>query len=385
MKILLCGWDGYIGYPLTQYLLHRGHDVFGIDNYVRRWNVAAVGSDSVTPIASPEDRIKALKRLGNFDCEKLDVANEFTRLKKVIDTVKPETIINLAQLPSAAFSMRNAYNANWNITDNVCGAMNLMFCMKESVPDAHMITLGTMGEYGTPNMPLPEGFFEIEWRKHKDVLPFPRQPGSIYHVTKVMTSDLAWFIARTWNLQITDIMQGIVFGVNAFESEDVYLTRFDIDECFGTMLNRAVACAIAEHPILVFGKGGQTRGYIHLRDSIRCITTLAEHPPTEKDSIKGYRVVNQLQECKSCNEVAELVAEVAEQFNLEPTIKHIQNPRVEAEEHYYEPIVVKLRQLGWKPHDTMENAVVEMFETLIPYKDRIKRILPAVIPVTTWR
>ncbi|MHA1267948.1 MAG: hypothetical protein ACTSRS_22180 [Candidatus Helarchaeota archaeon] len=720
---------------MAQNLLLRGHSVYGVDAFYRRMNVKKRGLESIIPIASPKKREEALKKLGNFQFESFDIATWYEGLAKVFRKFKPEAIINLAQLPSAPFSMISPRHANWNITNNVCGLMNILWCMREYTPESHVVTLGcydektevltdngwkffkdlqytdkvcslnpdseeiiftnptnivkyrykgkmleiktkqfdflitpnhkivfkrrrhnknkassieieradilernpihyiiprggkwrgtdsqyfilpsmkvrtfwghykvakqrrydmkkwlnffgwhlsegcvryrkgepteiklsqkfnskyiddlrkaimdlklnaveslkkdgtvefsiadnhlakylsqfgkahekfipkhikclssdyleilldslmkgdgswskdkgtkgggmfisnskkliddfqeiclktgracvigvdkrrsrpcywasfskrinnlvaknrrkwidydgwvycctvpthiimvrrngkmgwsgnTMGEYSAPNMNIPEGFFRVEYEGMTDILPFPRQPGSIYHTSKVMASDLAWFAARIWELRITDCMQGVVLGTRTDTMAKPELrTRFDIGECHGTMVNRAVACAVMGHPIVPYGSGFQKRAYIQLRDSIDCLTLLAENHPTNDDSIHGYRVVNQFDENYTCNEIAELVKEVGEsEFGLEVEIKHIPNPRVEPEFHYYNPKHEKLYKMGWRPKVTIREALIEMFEDLLPLKERLKKFEDKIIPKIKWR
>ena len=387
MRMLVCGCDGYIGYPLTQNLLVRGHKVFGIDCFHRRRMVMERGLDSIIPIAPWPHRAKALQKLGDFQYEILDIAENYPKLAEIFRKFRPEAIINLAQQPSAPYSMIDPEHANFTIRNNVQGALNLFWAMRDYAPTSHIVTLGTLGEWGAPNMPIPEGFFEVEFEGMTDILPFPRQTNSVYHTSKVMTSDLAWFAARVWELRITDIMQGVVYGTRTDTmTEPVYRTRFDVGECFGTMINRAVACAVAGHPIVLYGTGFQKRGYIQLRDSIACLTLAAENHPTDEDSIHGYRVINQFDESYTCQEIAELVKKVGEEhFNLDIEVKNIPNPRIEPEVHYYNPHHEKLYKMGWRPTRTIEEGLIEMFEDLLPLKERILKFKDKIIPKIRWR
>jgi len=345
-----------------------------------------MGSQSAIPISSVFERTKALQKLGDYQFRYLDIAAMPEKLAECIRSYRPEAIVNLAQQPSAAFSMSNLENASWTVQNNVLGALNLLWCMREYVPDSHLVTLGTMGEYGCPNLPIPEGFFKVTYRGMTDILPFPRQTNSVYHTSKVQTSDLAWFAARVWELRITDVMQGIVYGTRTDTmTEDVYRTRFDIDECFGTMINRATACAVIEHPILVYGSGLQTRAYIQLRDSIKCLTMMTENHPTDSDSIHGYRVVNQFDESYSCREVAEIVRDVAGALGYDVEIEHVPNPRIEPEVHFYEPEHEKLYNMGWKPTVTIREGVREMIEDLSVYRERIEKLKDVLRPKIVWR
>jgi len=387
MRILVCGVDGYIGFPLTIHLLKRGHEVYGVDCFYRRKMVRERGLESIIPIADWNTREKELKRIGNFHFKQIDIAEDYERLKLVFKDFRPEAIVNLAQQPSAAYSMIDPKHANFTMRNNVQGLLNIFWAMRDYTPESHVVTLGTMGEYGFPNMPIPEGFFEIEFEGMKDIVPFPRQTNSVYHTSKVQATDLAWMACRVWELRATDIHQGVVYGTRTEDMDNPALrTRFDVGECFGTMINRAVACAVMGHPIVPYGTGMQNRGYIALRDSIRCLTLAVENRPTDDDSIHGYRVINQFDECYTCNELGEKVKKVAnEKFGLIATIQHIENPRVEAEVHYYNPHHEKLYKMGWRPTRTLEEELITMFEDLIPLKERMLKFKDKIIPKIKWR
>ena len=377
MKILVCGCDGYIGYPLCANLLKKGHIVVGMDALYKRYIIEDLELESIIPIESIE------KRYTDYEFFKVDIARDYKLLNHIYKTFEPDIIINLAQQPSAPYSMSDINNASFTIINNVNGLMNLLWCMRDHTPASHIITLGTMGEYGFPNMDIPEGFFDVEYKGKKDILPFPRQPGSIYHATKVMSSDLGLMLSKIWELRITEINQGIVYGT---ETDTGVKTRFDFGECFGTMINRAVACAVIEHPIMLYGTGLQTRGYIALEDSIKCLTIAAENPPTDNDSIHGYRVINQMDASYSCKEIAEIVQKIArEKFKLNTSIKYIENPRIEPEVHYYNPEHKKLKKMGWEPSKGIEETIEKMFWDLIPYKETILKYKDKLIPKIKWR
>ena len=387
MRILICGVDGYIGYALAQHLLVRGHEVYGVDYLYRRKMVRERGLESAIPIAAWQDRARALQKLGEFKWTLADIAEDYETIRRIFKEFRPEGIINLAQQPSAAYSMIDPKHALWTMKNNIGSLLNIFWAMRDYAPESHVVTLGTMGEYGFPNMPIPEGFFEVTYEGMADILPFPRQTQSIYHTSKVQASDLAWFACRVWELRCTDIMQGVVYGTRTDTmTEPVYRTRFDVGECFGTMLNRAVACAVMGHPIVPYGSGLQKRAYIQLRDSIECLTLAVENHPTNDDSIHGYRVINQFDENYTCNELAEIVKKVGEdEFGLEVEIKHIENPRIEPEVHYYNPHHEKLYRMGWRPKKTLEEGLIEMFEDLIPLKRRLSKFKDKIIPRIKWR
>jgi UDP-sulfoquinovose synthase len=387
MRILLCGNDGYIGYPLAQQLLRRGHELVGVDALHRRRMVGERGLESIIPIVDYQQREKALQRIGTFKKFILgDIARNYDAVRRIFKEFQPEGIINLAQQPSASYSMIDPFHARWTVENNVHGLLNILWAMRDFAPTSHVVTLGTMGEYGTPNVPIPEGFFEVKFEGYTDILPFPRQTNSIYHTSKVMASDLSWFAARVWELRITDIQQGVVYGTRIEPMDKPELrTRYDVGECFGTMINRAVACAIMEHPIIPYGSGRQKRAYIALRDSIRCLTLAIENKPTDDDSIHGYRIINQFDECYNCNEIADKVAKVAETFDLTARVEHIENPRIEAEVHFYQPHHEKLYNMGWTQTRTLDDELVTMFEDLLPLKNKMMQHKKRIVPTIKWR
>jgi len=383
MKVMIMGMDGYLGWPLSMYLADRGHEVCGVDNMLRRRMVREIDSHSVTPIKTMEERIKAFKKASGKDLTfyKGDLT-ESSFVNLVVKKEQPDCIVQLGQIPSAPYSMIDVDHCNFVQTNNIIGHNNILFAIKEHVPDCHLLKLGTMGEYGTPNIDIPEGFFEIEYRGRKDKLPFPRQPGSWYHLTKVHDTWNLMFANKIWGIRATDVMQGVVHGLNTPQMvNDDLLTRFDVDEAFGTAINRFCAQAVIGHEITPYGKGGQTRGYLALRDSMQCFTIAIENPPKEGE----YRVFNQFDETYSVNELAERVSKVAQEYGLEGKIWNIPNPRVEAEEHYYNPDRELLPSLGFKPTQSLEEELHITIPKLMEYKDRIEAIRHTIDPKIKWR
>jgi nucleoside-diphosphate-sugar epimerase len=278
--------------------------------------------------------------------------------------------------------MIDIHHCNNTMMNNIVGTNNILFAMKKYVPDCHLVKLGTMGEYGTPNIDIPEGFFEIEFRGRKDRLPFPRQAGSWYHQTKVHDTNNIIFACKIWGLRSTDIMQGVVYGTKTEEIvTDDLLTRFDFDEVFGTALNRFCSQAIVGHELTPYGKGGQTRGYIALCDSIQCQTIAIENPPEKGE----YRTLNQFDETYSVNELANIVVKVAGNMGLEAKIWHIDNPRIEAEEHYYNPDHETLSKLGFKPTRQINEEVRITIKELTKWRDRIEAKKESIMPTVYWR
>ena len=364
------------------HLSKRGHVVSGVDNFARRANVESIGSHSAIPILDMHERLSAFKRihgqnLSFFEGDLLD----YDFLADVIKQTRPDSIVHLAEQPSAPFSMIDRNHAINTQHNNVEGTLNVLYAMKDFVPESHLVKLGTMGEYGTPNIDIPEGFFEIEYRGRKDVLPFPRQPGSMYHLSKVHDSANVMFACRVWKLRSTDIMQGVVYGTRTQEMvDDSLMTRFDFDESFGTVINRYCAEAVIGLPLTPYGQGKQKRGFIDLVDSIQCLTIAIENPAAKGE----YRVFNQLDEVYGITELAQKVVKAAKNLEIDVRIRNVQNPRMEKEEHYYKVDHEHLRKLGFNPTRTIEETLRIMLKDLSKYKDRILEKSEAILPKTTW-
>jgi UDP-sulfoquinovose synthase len=382
MKVLVLGVDGYIGWSLSMHLAKRGHVVSGIDSFERRKNVGDIGSTSAIPVLDMEERIRSFKHIHGKEIS-FYAGNllDYDFLQEVIRETRPDSIVHLAEQPSAPFSMIDREHAIYTQHNNIEGTLNLLYAMKEYVPDCHLVKLGTMGEYGTPNVDIPEGFFEIEFRGRKDTLPFPRQPGSLYHLSKVHDSANVHFACRMWRLRSTDVMQGVVYGTRTAEMvDDSLMTRFDFDEWFGTVINRYCAEAVIGHPLTPYGSGGQKRGFIDLIDSVQCLTIAVENPPNRGE----YRVFNQLDEIYSVTELANYVAQVGKKLRLDVKIQPISNPRIEKEDHYYKVDRERLRNLGFRPTRRITDTVEIMLSDLLKYRDRIMERSEVIIPRTTW-
>ena len=383
MKVMITGMDGYLGWTLSMYLSGRGHEVCGVDNFSRRKNVKEVGSWSATPIKPMEERLKTYERLTGREIEFYEgdlIHYDFTDL--VIKKEKPDTIVHLGEIPSAPYSMIDLEHCNYTMMNNIIGTNNILFAMHKHAPNCHLLKLGTMGEYGTPNVVIPEGWFEIEYRGRKDRLPFPKQAGSWYHQTKVHDTNNIIFACKIWGLCSTDIMQGVVHGIVTDDMvEDDLLTRFDFDEAWGTALNRFCAQAIIGHELTPYGKGGQTRGYIALRDSMQCLTLATENPPDEGE----YRVFNQFDETYSVNELAEHVVKVSGELGMDAKVWNIENPRIEAEEHYYNPDHENLYKLGFNPTHSIDQELRITLSKLMDYKDRIEAKRDKIMPTIYWK
>lgn len=381
MRILILGGDGYLGWPTAMRFSRQGHEVTVVDNFSRRrWHLAQ-STDSLTPILPLEDRIEAWEEVSGKRIEaRIGSIEDAEFLDEVVAETLPETIIHYGEQPSAPYSMRSRQAAVETQQTNVIGTLNLLFSMQSYVPDAHLIKLGTMGEYGTPNIDIEEGYIEIEHNGRKDTLPFPKLPGSLYHCSKVHDSTNIHFATRIWGLRATDLNQGVVYGIETDETalDPRLATRFDYDETFGTVLNRFCVQAVVGHPLTVYGGGGQTRGYLNIRDTLRCVE-LATLNPADRGE---FRVFNQFTEQFTVSELADLVAEAAGRVGFETTIESFPNPRVELEQHYYNASNQKLLDLGLEPHYLGEELVHSMLKEIDRYRDQV--IFRAITPKTKW-
>ena len=380
---LVFGGDGYIGWPLAVQLAStRNEEIVIVDNLNRREWVRKVESDSLTPIQGMGKRLEAYQMI--YGKDNLTFHNLDARIPLAVDNVlqqyKPDCIIHLAQMPSAPYSMQSNNAALETLKNNTGSCLNILWSMKKHTPNSHLILMGTAGEYGTPNIPIAEGDFEIEYRGRKDTLPFPMQPGSFYHCTKSFDNIYARLASKTWGLRITNINQGIVYGVrtDATEKAPAMITLFDYDSYFATALNRFVSQALARIPLTVYGKGGQKRGFINIRDSIKCFELYIDNPAKHGE----FRTFNQLTEDKyTIQELAEKVVGIGKDLGLKVKIENIENPRTEKEEHYYEIDHSKIKDLGLKPH-SFDKSIKELFDDLAPYISRLKP--GVVLPKTKW-
>ncbi|MFZ0913465.1 MAG: NAD-dependent epimerase/dehydratase family protein [Candidatus Korobacteraceae bacterium] len=383
MRVFIAGMDGYLGWSLAQYLAARGHQVAGADLFLRRQWVEEMGSCSATPIVPMKERLAALKESRGLEPKFWEAdLRDYSAVERIFKEFHPDAVVHLGECPSAPYSMVDVHHATFVQVNNVVSTFNLMFAIRDLRPEAHLLKLGTMGEYGTPNVDIPEGFFEIEYRGRRDRMPFPRQPGSFYHLSKVHGSNNIMFACKVWKLRATDVMQGVVFGTRIDEmgSDERLLTRLDFDESFGTAINRFCCQAVIGHPLTPFGRGHQKRGFLPLRDSMQCLTLALENPPQPGE----YRVLNQFEEVYDLTELAEKVRRVAGQLGLKVEIHNLENPRKEMEEHYYKPDHQNLRDLGYKPTHDVEAEMKIMLTDLMKYRERIEAKKEVLIPKIRW-
>jgi len=382
MRILILGGDGYLGWPTALRFSARGHEVVIMDNFSRRLWHHEQSTDSLTPISSMADRIEAWEEhSGRRIASYVGNIEDGDLLDRVIAETLPECVVHFGEQPSAPFSMISRRHAVMTQRTNVIGTLNLLFSIRDHVPACHLVKLGTMGEYGTPDIDIEEGFIEIEHRGRRDVLPFPKLPGSLYHLSKVHDSHNIHFACRVWGLRATDLNQGVVYGIETDETalDARLITRFDYDELFGTALNRFCVQAVIGHPLTVYGRGGQTRGFLNIRDTLQCVELAVEHPA----KLGEFRVFNQFTEQFTISELAELVRRAGAELGHEVAVRAFPNPRIEAEEHYYNAANTKLHDLGLRPHLLGEELVQSMLRIIARHSDRV--IGRAIVPRTRWR
>ena len=382
MRILVLGGDGYLGWPTAMYFSKRGHEVHVVDNYLRRRAHRDAGTDSLTPIGkSLRARAKAWHEVTGLEIGVTEGdLTDWPTVEKLFSDLRPEAVIHYGEMPSAPYSMIDREHAVFTQYNNVVNTLNVLWAIRDITPEAHLVKLGTMGEYGTPGIDIEEGYIEIDHNGRKDTLPFPKLPGSMYHLSKVHDSHNMHFACRIWGLRATDLNQGVVYGIDTEETtlDDRLMTRFDYDDVFGTALNRFCLQAVIGHPLTVYGKGGQTRGYLNIVDTLQCVE-LATLNPAERGEMRVY---NQFTESFSILQLAKQVQEAGAEVGLDVTIDHIDNPRVELEEHYYNPTHTKLLDLGLKPHLLSDTLIEHAFEVIGRFKDRV--IDDHILPRTKW-
>jgi UDP-sulfoquinovose synthase len=381
MRILILGGDGYLGWPTALRFSARGHEVSLVDNFSRRRWHTEHGTASLTPIGELDERIAAWREVSGEQIRSyVGAVEDGDFLDGVVAETKPEVVVHYGQQASAPFSMLSRERAVETQHANVIGNLNLLFSMRDHVPDAHLVKLGTMGEYGQPNIDIEEGYIEIEHKGRMDTLPYPKLPGSLYHCSKVHDSTNIHFACRTWGLRATDLNQGVVYGVETEETarDERLLTRFDYDELFGTVLNRFCVQAVIGHPLTVYGAGHQTRGFLNIRDTLACVELAALNPADAGE----FRVFNQFTEQFSVLQLAELVKEAGGHLGYSVDIQHYENPRVEKEEHYYNAIHTKLLDLGLEPTLLGEELVESIIHAIERHKGRV--IETAIDPKTRW-
>ncbi|BAY83471.1 NAD-dependent epimerase/dehydratase [Calothrix parasitica NIES-267] len=379
MKVLVIGGDGYCGWATALYLSNRGYEVGILDNLVRRHWDNELGVQTLTPIAPIQQRIQRWKDLTGKSIDLFigDITN-YEFVQKTLHQFEPESVVHFGEQRSAPFSMIDREHAVLTQVNNVVGTLNILYAMREDFPDCHLVKLGTMGEYGTPNIDIEEGYITIEHNGRKDTLPYPKQPGSFYHLSKVHDSHNIHFACKIWGLRATDLNQGIVYGVLTEETgmDEMLINRLDYDGVFGTALNRFCIQAAIGHPLTVYGKGGQTRGLLDIRDTVRCIELAVANPAQPGE----FRVFNQFTELFSISDLAMMVKKAGNAMGLNVDINNLENPRVELEQHYFNAKNTKLLDLGLEPHMLSDSLLDSLLNFAVKYQQRVdkKQILPKV-------
>jgi UDP-sulfoquinovose synthase len=382
MRVIVFGADGYLGWPTALHLSAAGHEVVAADSLIRRRWDRLCGTESLVRIANMKRRVARWKAITGrqIEWQPLDLCR-LADTTAVIARYRPDAVVHLAEQRSAPYSMISAPHAVETQVNNVVGTLNLLFALRDAAPGCHLVKLGTMGEYGTPNIDIEEGFIDIEHNGRHDRLPYPKQPGSFYHLSKVHDSHNIMFTCKAWGLKATDLNQGVVYGSGTPETDmhPELRTRFDYDDIWGTVLNRFCAQAAVGYPLTVYGKGGQTRGFLDIRDTVRCIELAVINPPERGE----YRVFNQFTEQFSVAQVAERVCSARQAHGLQTQIQHLPNPRTDAETHYYNAKHDRLVDLGLVPHCLADSLIDRVIGLVEHYKNRIRQDL--FVPRVDWR
>ena len=382
MKVLVIGGDGYCGWATALYLSNKGYEVGILDSLVRRHWDNTICVETLTPIASIQQRIQRWKDLTGKTIDLfIGDLTDYRFTRKAMETFEPEAVVHFGEQRSAPFSMVDRDNAVLTQVNNVVGTLNLLYVIKESFPDCHLVKLGTMGEYGTPNIDIEEGYITIEHNGRSDTLPYPKQPGSFYHLSKVHDSHNIHFACKIWGLRATDLNQGIVYGVLTEETgmDELLVNRLDYDGVFGTALNRFCIQAAVGHPLTVYGKGSQTRAMLDIRDTVRCVELAIQTPAQPGE----FRVFNQFTEMFSINDIAMQIKKAGTTLGLDVEVKNVENPRVETEEHYFNAKNTNLLDLGLEPHFLSDSLLDSLLNFAVKYKDRVD--YSQIMPKVSWR
>ena len=383
--ILILGGDGYLGWPTAMYFSARGYEVTVVDNYFRRHVCDEIDVSFLYTTPNLIERANIWYEKTGYEIKVVlgDLTDaevmrslftgrfsyQWAVNKKF--TGMPETVIHYAEQPSAPYSLMNYKTSNFTLSNNLLVTNNLMFAVRDFAPEIHVIKLGTMGEYGTPNIDIEEGWINIKHKGREGKFLFPRQASSIYHTSKIMDTDLFWFGVRSWDLRVTDLMQGPVYGMETEETQvdERLKTFFNYDEIFGTIINRFITQAVIGYPLTVYGKGGQTRGYLNIKDTLQCVFAAEQNPAKAGE----LNIFNQIMETFSVYDLALLTKEVGKQFGFNVEIKNIDNPRKEMEEHYYNPVYQGLVDMGVKPNLLTPEVMEGMFNMVSKYKSNIRK------------
>ena len=382
MKVLVIGGDGYCGWATALYLSNRGYEVGILDSLVRRHWDAQLLIETLTPIAPIQARLQRWKDLTgkHIDLYIGDI-NDYGFLEQSMLSFGPEAVVHFGEQRSAPFSMIDREHAVLTQANNVLGNLNLLYALRDHFPDCHLVKLGTMGEYGTPNIDIEEGYITIEHNGRKDTLPYPKQPGSFYHLSKVHDSHNIHFACKIWGLRATDLNQGVVYGVLTEETgmDELLINLLDYDGVFGTALNRFCIQAAVGHPLTVYGKGGQTRAFLDIRDTVRCVEIALGNPANHGE----FRVFNQFTEMFSVGDLAMMVKKAGTTMGLNVEVDYLDNPRVEAEDHYFNAKNTNLLDLGLQPHYLSDSLLDSLLNFAVKYQGRVDQA--QILPKVKWR
>jgi|SRR5579871_2640667 len=379
MRILILGGDGYLGWPTAMHFSARGHEVVVVDNYLRRNIARETSSEALFETPNLPDRASIFATVHGKHIEVIigDCA-DYRTLESIVRSHRPEVLVHYAEQPSAPYSMMGFNEAQRTLQNNLGVTFNVVWALLQHAPQCHLVKLGTMGEYGTPNIDIEEGWIDVHHQGRSQRFLYPRQAGSLYHTTKVLDTDLLWFYVRAYGLRVTDLMQGPVYGLDTAETvgDQRLMPNFHYDDIFGTVVNRFLVQAVAGIPLTVYGRGGQTRGYLNLNDTLQCVELAAKSPVGAGE----LRVLNQFTELFSVNQLSERVKAAAARCGIDVRVEHLDNPRKELEEHYYNAKHHGLLQLGLEPHFMTEQVLVEMLERVARHKSAIdpRKVQPRV-------
>jgi len=379
MKILILGGDGYLGWPTAMHFSAKGYEVKVVDNYLRRLIAQQTNSEALNDTPNLKNRIKIFNDISNRKIEfAIGDCCDYEFLEHQIRSFEPDVVIHYAEQPSAPYSMMGYKEAKLTLNNNINVTFNLIHCVIKHCPKSHIIKLGTMGEYGTPNIDIEEGWLEIEHKGRTGKFLYPRQAGSLYHTTKVLDTDLIWFYARSNSILVTDLMQGPVYGLSTAECDldERLLPNFHYDDIFGTVINRFLVQAVSNTPLTVYGKGGQTRGYLNIKDTLQCV----ELAMLNKVKPGELRILNQFTETFSVNEIAQKIQDAGNEIGINVKINNVKNPRKELENHYYNPVHSGFQKLGLKPNLLTKEVLIHMLKSVQKYANKIdvNKILPRV-------
>jgi UDP-sulfoquinovose synthase len=381
MRFLILGGDGYLGWPTAMHLSRRGHEVAVVDNYFRRRACMELNREPLAPVPNLQQRAALWESLSGCRIPvHIGDACDYPFLLGVFEEFRPDGVVHYAEQPAAPYSMMGRREAMFTLTNNLASTLNVIYAVHDAAPACHIVKLGTMGVYGTPNIDIEEGYLEVEHKGRRHTFLYPKTPGSLYHLTKAQDGDLLYFYCRMWGIRVTDLNQGPVYGIVTDESaqDERLFSIFNYDDVFGTVLNRFLVQAVAGAPLTVYGQGGQTRGYLNIKDTMACVELALLNPAAAGD----YRVFNQFVETFTVNELAAKVQEAGRELGLKVEVQNIPNPRLEAEEHYYNPAHTGLLSLGLKPHYLDTATLVEMLRLVQKYQERIDAQL--ILPQVRW-